>query len=362
MTAIDEAIRRAMSGFTTAPDLVVSFVTAHHRAAVAEIAARLASMTSVDGVSLGAVSTGVIGGSEEFESGAAVVVWAGWLDKAEITALRMVAHRTDRGIGIAGADVPDETRGVVLLADPYTFPAGQFAESLGAVPVVGGIPSAIDRGTTLFLNGQVFENGAVAVALSGEVLFRAVVSQGCEPIGLPVIVTRAAGRVIEEIAGEPAVSYIEQLIASLDELQQEQAAQGLQIGVAIDEYVAEHGRGDYLIRPVTGADREVQAILVGDEITVGTTIQFHIRDPRSASSDLNESVTQLGQGGMLMFACNGRGERFFGSPHHDAALVAEACHPAALAGMVAGSEIGPVGGTSFIHTFTASIVELGEPI
>ena len=67
-----------------------------------------------------------------------------------------------------------------------------------------------------------------------------------------------------------------------------------------------------------------------------------------------------------MFTCNGRGKRLFGTPHHDAALVAEVLGAGlspggvpslspALAGLFAAGEIGPIGRRNFVHGFTASI-------
>lgn len=360
--ALNEAIRLALSGITRAPDLVFGFASFHHGHATPRIAGRLASLVSMSGVSLGAISSGLVAGSEEFESGAALVVWAAWLDDAGVTALRMVAHRTDQGMGIAGADIPEDARGVILLADPYSFPAGQFAESLGTVPVGGGMPGSLDNEPILFVNGQVFTNGAVAAVLSGDVEFRAVVSQGCEPVGTQAVVTRAAGRVIEEIGGVPAVTFVERIIEGLDESAQQQLRYGIQLGIAFDEYAPEHGRGDFLIRAVTGADRKTQSILIADEVPVGSTVQFHVRDSTRAGIDLNDSIVELGSGGMLMFTDRGRGKAFFGHPHHDAALVELARQPAALAGMIGTAEIGPVAGASRMLGFGVVTVELSERI
>ncbi|MDH3193393.1 MAG: FIST C-terminal domain-containing protein [Acidimicrobiia bacterium] len=360
--ALDEALRRSLTGISQAPDLLVCFATFHHGRSAPTVAGRLASATSMTGVSIGAISSGVIAGSEEFESGAALVVWAAWLDNASASAMRLVAFRTDEGIGIGGADPPENTKGILLLADPYSFPAGQFATSLGSVPVVGGVPGSLTEESMLFIDGQIFTNGAVAVALSGPVSFRVVVSPGGTPVGEPAIVTKAAGRVIEEIAGLPAVRFIEELIVRLDEASQKNAYNGVQIGVALDEYAENRGSGDYRIISVTAADRASGSILVGDEIFVGSTVQFHVRDPQAASGALNDAVAGLvGGGGMLMFSCSGRGRSFFDQPHHDASLVASACQPAALVGMISSAEIGPVAGTSYLHSYSAVVAEIGEP-
>lgn len=360
--AVEEALRRALSGTSHAPDLLVCFATFHHGHSVSVIAGRMAAAASMTGVSVGAISSGVIAESEEFESGAALVVWVAWLGDASPSALRLAAFRTDEGIGIGGADMPDDTKGILLLADPYSFPAVQFARSLGTVPVVGGIPASLAEESVFFLNGQIHTHGAVAVALSGQVRFRAAVAQGCAPVGEPATITKAAGRVVEQVAGIPAVRFVEELIGRLDEATQEQVRNGLQIGLALDEYAENRGPGDYLIASVTAADRATGSILVGAEIAIGSTIQFHVRDPRSASSGLNDAMAGLsGGGGMLVFSCSGRGRSFFGQPHHDASLVAAACKPAAMVGMISSAEIGPVAGTSYVHTYTAVVVEVGEP-
>lgn len=358
--ALNEAIRLAVSGITRSPDLVLGFASFHHNHATSLIAGRLASLASMSGVSLGAISSGLVAGSEEFESGAALVVWAAWLDDAGVTPLRLVAHRTDRGMGIAGAEIPQDARGVILLADPYSFPAGQFAESLGNVPVAGGMPGSLGTESASFVNGQVFTNEAVAVVLSGNLEFRAVVSQGCEPVGTRAVVTKAAGRVVEEIGGVPAVTFVETLIDGLDERARQLLRYGIHLGIAFDEYATAHGRGDFLIRAVTGAGRETQSILIADEVPVGSTVQFHVRDSTRAGMDLNDSIVELGSGGMLMFTDLGRGKAFFGHAHHDAALVDLACQPVALAGMIGSAEIGPVAGASRLLGYSVVVVEISE--
>ena len=62
--------------------------------------------------------------------------------------------------------------------------------------------------------------------------------------------------------------------------------QGLHLGVVIDEHQADFGRGDFLVRNVLGADQANGAIAIGDEVEVGTTVQFHVRDAESADEDL----------------------------------------------------------------------------
>jgi len=106
---------------------------------------------------------------------------------------------------------------------------------------------------------------------------------------------------------------------------------------------------------VLGADRETGAIAVGDLVEVGTTVQFHVRDAAAADEDLRELLAGQQAEAALVFTCNGRGRRLFGTPDHDAGVVTEMLGRVPAAGAFCAGEIGPVGGTSFLHGFTASI-------
>ena len=134
------------------------------------------------------------------------------------------------------------------------------------------------------------------------------------------------------------------------------------MGVVIDEYRAEPSQGDFLIRGVVGADPESGAMALGDEIEVGQTVQFHVRDADSADQDLRRALDResaaLGgrrPAGALLFTCNGRGSRLFSEPDHDAGLIAKMLGEIPVAGFFCAGELGPVGRRNFLHTFTASI-------
>jgi small ligand-binding sensory domain FIST len=49
----------------------------------------------------------------------------------------------------------------------------------------------------------------------------------------------------------------------------------------------------------------------------------------------------------------------FGAPDHDAAALAAELRGAPAAGFFAAGEIGPVGGESFLHGFTATVALFG---
>jgi small ligand-binding sensory domain FIST len=138
--------------------------------------------------------------------------------------------------------------------------------------------------------------------------------------------------------------------------ERQQLAAGLQLGVAIDEHRTTFGRGDFLVRGILAADRRARSLVVGEAIPVGTTIQFQVRDAATAEEDLREVLGPLAADGALLFTCNGRGTTMFDRPDHDARAVCQALGTRAEAGMSCAGELGPVGGRSFVHGFTASIV------
>jgi small ligand-binding sensory domain FIST len=253
----------------------------------------------------------------------------------------------------------------LLICDPFSFPTDLLLEHLNErVPeaiVMGGMASGglVSGDTRLFLDDRVVDSGAVGARVPG-IRIRALVSQGCRPIGSAYTVTRAERGIIHELGGRPPLERLQELIATLTPQDRELVGQGLHVGRAIDEYKAELGRGDFLIRGVRGVDPESGAMAVGDTIEVGETIQFHVRDAATADEDLGTLLEREAEpaAGALLFTCNGRGSRLFSVPDHDASLVSRKLGGLPLAGFNCAGEIGPIGGKNFLHGFTASIALL----
>jgi small ligand-binding sensory domain FIST len=219
----------------------------------------------------------------------------------------------------------------------------------------------------LFLDGRVLSSGAVGAHLPDAEL-HPLVAQGCRPVGAPYTITRAEGHVIYELGGRSAVARLRELATVLPGRDRELLAQGVHLGMVINEYQAESRQGDFLIRGIAGADPDSGALAVGEEVEVGQTVQFHVRDARSADEDLRRSLererTALGgrrAAGALLFTCNGRGSRLFAAPDHDAGLVSTMLGEIPLAGFFCAGELGPVGGQNFLHAFTASIALFPQP-
>jgi small ligand-binding sensory domain FIST len=189
-----------------------------------------------------------------------------------------------------------------------------------------------------------------------------LVSQGCRPIGQPLVVTKAERNIVYELGGQPAYDRLMEIArAGLTEDEVRMVNEGLFMGLVIDEHRLEFGPGDFLVRNVMGFDPENGAIAVNDLVTVGTTAQFHVRDAVTADEELRRLLAGREADAALVFTCNGRGMRLFRTANHDAALVDEALDGAPAAGLFCQGEFGPVGGRNFVHGFTASIALLNGP-
>jgi small ligand-binding sensory domain FIST len=372
-----EAAIRAVAQATEAlgdasPSLAVLFASARFLAVAEDLVAAITELIGPLPL-IGCVGEAVAGGAREVESEPAVSLWLGaGLGPVETFAMEYI--RTPSGGAYGGYLFPREPEGAhLMICDPFTFPADGLLTHLneqvpGAV-VMGGMASAAraPRQSRLFLDNRVLSVGAVGVHLPNAEV-HPLVAQGCRPIGDAYIVTRADGSLIHELGGRPPLVRLREMAAALPSRDQELLAQGLQLGVVIDEYRAEPGQGDFLIRGVVGADPDSGTIAVGDQIQVGQTVQFHVRDAQSADEDLRRALERelaaLGgrrPAGALLFTCNGRGSRLFTEPDHDTGLIAATLGDIPLAGFFCAGELGPVGGQNFLHTFTASIALFPGP-
>lgn len=353
-------------------DLAVAFASSHHAGALALLAEELHTR-QLSTHFLGVTGQAVVAIDREIEQGPALALWTIRLPAgASVHSLRLTGKPDAAQFQPLQAHLGSPGT-LILLADPFTFPTDRWLELLREVApgwqVVGGMASAgqepgVNR---LGLDGEIHDDGAVALLLEGPIRVRTIVSQGCRPIGEPLVITRADRNRIQQFGGRPALARLQQIFDELDPEDQNRARQGLHLGRVINEYQEHFGRGDFLVRNVAGVD-ESGAVAVGDLVRVGQTVQFHVRDAQSADADLRELLAEALAAepsperiiGALLFTCNGRGTNLFDEPHHDVTAIRDAAGPIPVAGFFAMGEIGPIGGQSFVHGFTASIVLFGD--
>ncbi len=351
----------------TAPELLLVFIDSRYAGHYSEMIERLRSATGARHL-IGASGQRVIGSSLEAEDGSAMALLAFHLPDAALTSIAIDPQHMPDDLFAPLADGPDVW---LMFTNPFTIMTDQLVAHLQQLrpelTLLGGMASSHrqQQGAAVFIDDRVLMNGAAMMGLGG-VRVRPVVAQGAEPLGQPWIVTDCEANMIKTLGSRPALEVLTETLFALDDATRERAARNLLAGLAMDEYRESHERGDFLIRNVMGADRESGAVAINEVPRLGQTFQFQFRDAGAADDDLRTRLSDLRSKldpgeevlGALLCSCNGRGRGLFGAPDHDAAALTEAFGPTPTAGFFCNGEIGPVGGSNYLHGFTASIALL----
>ena len=322
---------------------------------------------------VGCSSHSLIVGDQEVEEDAGLVVGLYYLPGAKLQTFAFTQKQLDESSDPnywhkATGLTPDQTNGWLVFADPFNLDCESWLrswnEAYAPLPVVGGLASGdpSEQSTQVYLNGEVMEEGGIAVAIGGDVALASVISQGCTPIGETWTITKAERHYIHEIANRPAYEVLAETFSNLSPQEQQKSRGNLFVGLVINEYLEEFHRGDFLIRNLIGADPKSGSIAVGAFPRAGQTVQFQRRDAATGTEDMNALLhrTQKQLAGKSVYgaclcSCNGRGHRLFGEPGHDARHVQQQFGPIGLAGFFCNGEIGPVGEKNFLHGYTASL-------
>ena len=321
----------------------------------------------------GCSSGGLVANAEEIENAGGLVLALYSLPGAKLKGVRFAQENVEAAAGenfwpVETGVAPKDVNGWLAFVDPFHLDAESWLRSWNknytARPVYGGLASGVfpEPLTQVYLDGDVFEEGGVAVAVGGDVTLAGVISQGCTPIGEAWTLTRVEQNHIRHIGNRPAYAVLSETVQKLPPEEQRQAQGNLCIGLAANEYLEDFHRGDFLVRNLIGGDPQSGVLTVGALPRTGQTIQFQRRDAAAADQDMNELLARAKDNlagstiyGGCLFCCNGRGKNLFGGPNHDAALVQKHFALPGLSGVFCNGEIGPVGEKNFLHSFTAAL-------
>jgi len=362
-------VREALSG--KSPDLVAAFVSAHHRPAYVRLG-ELVGRQLPGSLVVGCTAFGVIGAGHEVEGEPALSLTAASLPGVDLQPIRIEKLPSGAASDLRQAfGIRAERPILVILADPLTLDASALVSSLDAAypatTKVGGLASggSSPGENRLFLGSEALWGGAVGVALSGNLAVDTIVAQGCRPIGRPMLVTRCEGNVAHELDGKPPLAVLRDLFETLDERDRDLFQSSLFAGVEMREERVEYDEGELLVRNLVGADSDTGALAIGAPLHPMQVVQFLLRDARTAEEDLARLLERSKQRGAsprgaLLFSCVGRGTHLFGKPDHDSDLFREKVGPVPLGGFFCNGEIGPVGGSTFLHGYTSAFALFRE--
>lgn len=367
--ALDEACAELQTGLEGDPlDLVLVFASQEHLFDLGRVLPRIEANFGNRVAVAGCSVQSAIGSHFELEDGPGLTLLGAHLPDVGIDIRHLgpgelppldgspKPWRNILGVG------PEQRPSFMVLSDPFSADTETLLQGIDyAFPrctVVGGLASGAQGpgANALFHPGGITREGALVLVLTGDIRIDAVVAQGCRPIGVPVRVTESEGGLIEEIDSRPAGDFLQDLFSSLDEEDRLAAQNALQLGVVVDELREEIGPRDFLIRSIMGLHRDSGMIAIGTELRPGQTIQFHVRDAKTAAADLHHHLERHRASndiaGVLQFSCLGRGRNFFRQEHHEVAAIQRALGPVPLGGFFCNGEIGPVGSATHLHGYT----------
>lgn len=349
-------------------DLLVVFVSSAFHDAYHEIPAWLERLLPARHL-IGCSGGGVIGGAREVEYRPALSVTAARLPDVRLHLFHL--HDDDlpdldsgpdaweRCVGVPAASAPH----FVLLADPHSFHIDNailgFDYAYPRAVKLGGLASSSSGhgGNVLYCGRHAYRSGLVGVALHGNVTLDPVVSQGCRPVGKPLVVTRAEHNLVLALDQRRPLDVLHDLLSSSRPRDLALMRNALFLGIAMDASRQNVQAGDFLIRNVLGVDRDSGVIAVGSLVRPGQVVQFHVRDAETSAEDLrgvlDVYLRSRGEGacGALLFSCLGRGRHLYGVENHDSDLFRRTVGDVPLGGFFCSGEIGPVGTTAFVRTF-----------
>ncbi|CAA6691973.1 Unannotated [Lentimonas sp. CC19] len=229
---------------------------------------------------------------------------------------------------------------------------------------IGGFACAApnDRESTLYLNGSVLTEGAIALGLEGAVTIEPLVSQGCRPVGSPWTVTQAHDNVIHQIGNRPILEVLRDTLEGLSQKEQLQARGNIFIGLVLDEYKNNFRTGDFLVRNLAAIDPKTGAVAIATPLRIGQNLQFQIRDASTASADFEQHLQAKAKElanrtiyGSCLCDCIGRGTSLYGVPDHDVSMIHDIYPELPIVGLFCNGEFGPSKNRTLLHGYAASL-------
>jgi small ligand-binding sensory domain FIST len=374
--ALEECAAKVTSelGPDSPASLVVVFASATYNEASADVP-RILGERFPDAMIFGCSGAGIIGDAREIEQQPAVALTVGHLPGVETKPFRMISDELpspdeppDAWSDLLNVS-PDDKPQFLVLMDPFSMAGEGLLSGLDyaypSATKVGGLTSGsgLPGGHALFLGNDVYRDGAIGIALTGDIVVETVVAQGCRPIGELKRITKAERNLLMELDGERAMDYLRDMFGRLSPEDQNLVGNNLFLGIAMDPQLEleDVNAGDFLIRNLIGTDQENGYVAIGELLREGQLAQFHIRDASTSSEDLQRQLTRYmetsGEAspvGALMFQCNGRGKYLYGKENHDSDLFTEMLGSIPLGGFFCNGEIGQVSGTTYLHGYTSS--------
>lgn len=376
--AVTEAAEQALAqaGISRADGGVV-FFTADHAAQGQALAATLARVIGTDCVT-GSSGAGILTGAGEIEGdhGVAVMVFASDRFFARpfiFEPLRGNEASLGETFGGFLAKAQDDKSLMLLFPDTYNGNAQALLQAIqtraGFHPIAGAGSSenGIAGATYQLCGDKVASNALAGMYISGDLDIHIDITQGCQPITAPMTITKAENNLIHEIDHQPALEVFAKLLKGPLAEDLRRALTVLFVGLPADPVDNSVAAGNYLVRNIIGLDPDKGMVAVADQVRVGQSMIFTLRDGQRARDDLQEmlqrQLARLNGKKPAMgfyFNCCARGQGLYGIPGIDAAYIKQALGDFPLIGMFGGYELAPLGRANHLFAYTGVLVLVTE--
>ncbi len=390
--AVDEVVQQAQQELGVPADLGLIFISSTFASEYPRLLPLLNERLAIPHL-VGCGGGGVVGcspkeGTEEIEGEPALSLTLAHLPGVNIQTFYLsigdlpdLDSPPDAWVELIGVPISDQPK-FIILADPIPNKINDLLQGLDfAYPGSAKVGGLAGGGTTLgssglFCDQRLYREGIVGIALSGNIILETIVAQGCRPIGQPYRIAEAERNILLKLqqgsalsSGTPSstqtpLEVLQDLVQELDERDQKLAQHSLFVGIVRDEFKQNLEHGDFLVRNLLGVDPRIGAIAIGDSVRPGQRLQFHLRDAHTSAEDLEMLLKRYQQtaeakagrpaAGALLFSCLGRGQGLYGQPNFDSDLFHRYLNGIPLSGFFCNGEIGPVGGTTFLHGYTSA--------
>jgi len=281
----------------------------------------------------------------------------------------------DQEIGgeIGGAARGGERSLLVLLPDTYNGQPQSLLQSIhtraGFIPAVGAGSSenGMAQATYQLCADDVATNSVAGMHLSGSFDATIDITQGCQPITEPMVITKAERNLIVEIDNRPALEVFARLLKGPLAEDLRRALMVLFVGLPADADENSVAPGKYAVRNIIGLDPQKGVLGVAEEVTAGEAIIFTLRDGERAREDLNQMLRRQVEslGGKkpafgFYFNCCARGAGLYGIPGIDSAYISQALGEFPLIGMFGGYELAPLGKANHLFAYTGVLALITE--
>lgn len=351
-------------------DLAIVFATLNYQTEYEHLYQAVHSNANCDDL-IGCSGMSVLTSAGEFEEEptlAVMVIRSDQLSAASFSA-RGTAAEVSEQIQKDIQSGRDDDSLLVIFPDVRTVNPAELVKHIGddgtELPLVGAAVSGDATGAQMYhwRGEEATEGGLTGILLTGDFHTEIGVAQGCQPVGRPREVTRAEGRVIFELDGEPALENFKGTLQLLTQDDIRRSGGTVFVGIAMDPENRNPIRGDFLIRNLIGINEEHDALAVSEEVTEGQLVQFHLRNPNAAAEEIQVILTRLAEKTRehppafgLYFNCLGRGKGLYGVANHDIGVIQEKFPGLPVIGFFGNSEFAPIGGRNFAHAYTGVFV------